>query len=68
MHDLQTNRWYWIRRDDGSLAAYRFHRTVSNTSRATGRSDDDYGEFYVGSMLQTFPLGRVVGEARMPRQ
>ena len=57
--DLKPNEWYWIRRDDGSLAPHLFHRTSSKRGRLVG-------EFYVGSMLQSWPLSRVVGPAHMP--
>lgn len=60
---LQPKHWYWIRRLDGSLAPYQFHRLCPTAERG-GPS----GEFFVGSLLQTWPLGRVIAEARMPRQ
>ncbi len=56
---MKPKHWYWVRRDNGSLAPYRFHQlSPSETTRQ--------GEFFVGSMLQTFSLSRVVGEAKMP--
>lgn len=57
--DLKPNHWYWIRREDGSLAPYRFHRRSNTAKRAVG-------EFFVGSFIQRFPLSAVVGEAQMP--
>ncbi len=60
---LKTEHWYWIRRDDGSLAPYRFHRV-----RRDEKTGSMVGEFFVGSFLQSYPLSRVVGEAQMPRQ
>ena len=57
--DLKPNLWYWIRREDGSLAAYRFHRRSVDRKPAVG-------EFFVGSFIRRFPLSAVVGEARMP--
>lgn len=58
---LESGSWYWLRHDDGSLAPFRFHRekTVDGVRM---------GEFYVGSMLTTWSLGRVVGRAEMPRK
>ena len=58
---LKTHTWYWVRRDDGSLAPYQFHRVRSDTA---GRS---IGEFFVGSLLHGWPLSRVVAEARPPK-
>ncbi len=58
---LEPNQWYWIRRDDGSLAPYRFHRL-----RPAAGGGQAVGEFFVGSFIQSWPLSRVVGEARMP--
>ncbi len=59
--DLQPNRWYWIRRADGSLAPYRFHQL-----RPTKIGGQRTAEFFVGSMLQHWSLSCVVGEAHMP--
>ena len=56
---LKPNHWYWIRREDGSLAPYRFHRLHPDQSLAAG-------EFFVGSFIRRFLLSTVVGEARMP--
>lgn len=58
--DLTPTRWYWIRRDDGTIAPYRFHQAKTDTK---GRR---LGEFFVGSFIRTFPLSAVVGEAQMP--
>jgi hypothetical protein len=57
---LKINQWYWIRREDGSLAPYRFHRIANDSSGRT------LGQFFVGSFLRTFPLSYIVGEAQMP--
>ena len=59
--ELIPRRWYWIRRDDGSLAPYVLHRTRRDPK--TGRR---VGDFFVGSFIQTFGLNQVVGEAHMP--
>lgn len=59
--NLQPNQWYWIRRADGSLAPYRFHQL-----RPANTGGQPTAEFYVGSMLQHWPLSCVVGEATMP--
>ena len=59
---LVPRRWYWVRRKDGSLAPYVFHR--QSTDPKTGRL---VGEFFVGSFIVTFGLNQVVGEAHMPR-
>ena len=56
--NLIKGDWYWIRRADGSLAPYRYHGEVA------GRQGQ--GHFYVGSMLQKFPLSQVVSEALDP--
>ena len=56
---LKPQQWYWIRREDGSLAPYRFHQYRHQRGRRMG-------EFFVGSMVQTFPLSYVVGRAEMP--
>lgn len=58
---LKSKCWYWVRRSDGDLAPYRFHR-VKQLGKVR------CGEFFVGSMLQTFPLSRIVGEAKMPER
>ena len=57
--ELKPTQWYWVRREDGSLAPYRFHKVKT-------RAGVVCGEFFVGSMIQTFALSRVVGEAMMP--
>lgn len=59
---LIPRHWYWVRRKDGSLAPYVFHR--QSTDPKTGRL---VGEFFVGSFIVTFGLNQVVGEAHMPR-
>ncbi|HRX77818.1 MAG TPA: hypothetical protein P5307_02090 [Pirellulaceae bacterium] len=59
-NDLKPTHWYWVRRDDGSIAPYRFHQAKTD---AKGRQ---LGEFFVGSFIRTFPLSAVVGEAEMP--
>jgi hypothetical protein len=58
---LQPNQWYWIRRADGSLAPYRFHQL-----RPAKFGSQPTAEFFVGSMLQHWPLSSVVGKASMP--
>ena len=58
--ELQSMQWYWIRRDDGSLAPYLFHQAKKD---ASGRM---VGEFFMGGKLTTWSLGRVVGIAEMP--
>ena len=58
-NELVSGNWYWIRQDDGSLAPFRFHRI---------KDDEALGLFYVGSMLTTWSLGRVVAEAEMPEE
>lgn len=60
---LTPKSWYWIRRGDGSLAPYVFHRVRED--EATGRV---VAEFFVGSFLQSFQLNQIVGEARMPKR
>ena len=59
---LKPEQWYWLRRDDGSIAAYRFHRLKAAPRDGAATC----GEFFVGSMLQTFPLSRVIAAAEMP--
>lgn len=61
-NSLIPARWYWVRRDDGSIAPYRFHQAKTDSR---GRR---LGEFFVGSFIRTFPLSAVVGEAHMPKQ
>lgn len=58
---LIPKNWYWIRRADGSLAPYLFHRLSTNAE--TGRQQ---AEFFVGSFIQFFELSQVVGPAEMP--
>lgn len=58
---LQTRQWYWIRRADGSLAPYIFHRVTFEETSGRQRA-----EFFVGSFIQTFELSQVVGAAEMP--
>ena len=60
-HELISEHWYWIRREDGSLAPYRFHRLRHDHKRNLL-----VGDFYVGSFLQSFLPRQVVGEAMMP--
>jgi hypothetical protein len=60
--ELKPTQWYWVRREDGSVAPYRFHQAKTD---AQGRR---LGEFFVGSFIRTFPLSAVVGEAEMPSQ
>ena len=60
--ELKPTYWYWVRRDDGSIAPYRLHQTKTD---ALGRR---LGEFFVGSFIRTFPLSAVIGEAEMPSQ
>ncbi len=63
MHEqFQPNQWYWIRREDGSVAPYRFHRVSTDPA---GRL---VGEFFVGSFIRRFSLSRVIGEAQMPQR
>lgn len=56
---LKPGSWYWLRQDNGSLSPFRFHRVKRDAGKVVG-------EFYVGSMLTTWSLGRVVAEAEMP--
>ena len=58
---LKPQVWYWVRRDDGSLAPYQFHCVRSD---AEGRL---IANFFVGSLLHGWPLSRVVAEARTPK-
>jgi hypothetical protein len=58
---LKPRQWYWVRRDDGSLAPYVFHRICTDKWASQPKA-----EFFVGSMLQTWPIGRVVAAAEMP--
>lgn len=58
---LQQRHWYWIRRQDGSLAPYVFHQI---------RRDDEgklVADFFVGSFLVPFGLNQIEGEATMPK-
>lgn len=57
---LEPRCWYWIRRDDGSLSAYLFHALKRDEEGRT------VAEFFVGSMLHTWPLGRILGKAEAP--
>ena len=57
-HELKPQHWYWIRRRDGTIAPYQFHRLASPIG-----SNQIRGEFFVGSMIQVFSIGHVVGEA-----
>ena len=59
--NLVPMQWYWIRRDDGSLAPYLFHQKKIDTQ------GNQLGEFFMGSKLTTWSLGRVVGVAEMPQ-
>ena len=59
-NELKPTQWYWVRREDGSIAPYRFHQS---TTDAKGRR---LGKFFVGSFIRTFPLSAVIGEAEMP--
>ncbi len=56
---LCPKHWYWVRSEKGTLSPFRFHKVVS-------KNGVQAGEFFVGSMIQTFPLSRVVGPAKMP--
>lgn len=58
---LQSADWYWVRRPDGSVAPYRFHRV-----RRDNVDGPELAEFFVGSMVQAFPLSAVVAKALMP--
>ena len=58
--ELKPGQWYWIRTPGGSLQPYRLYRVHDTGQRRTG-------EFYVGSMLVTFSLGLVAGEAQGPQ-
>lgn len=58
---LIPRRWYWVRRSDGSLAPYVFHRLRHDLA-----TDVWVAEFFVGSFIQTFRLNQIVGECRMP--
>ncbi|MBK96247.1 MAG: hypothetical protein CMJ79_11115 [Planctomycetaceae bacterium] len=57
---LESMKWYWVRRDDGSLAPYLFHKKKRDPH------GNLVGEFFMGSKLTTWSLGRVVGVAEMP--
>ena len=59
--DLEPGQWYWLRQENGTLAPFRFHRTKLDGETLVG-------EFYVGSMLTTWSLGKVVGKADMPER
>ena len=59
--NLVPMQWYWIRRDDGSLAPYLFHQ------KKVDAQGNQLGEFFMGSKLTTWSLGRVVGVAEMPQ-
>jgi hypothetical protein len=59
--DLTPKTWYWIRRSDGSLAPYLFHRLCADE-----RSGREQAEFFVGSFIQVFELSQIVGPAEMP--
>ncbi|MFK7819725.1 MAG: hypothetical protein AB8G99_13480 [Planctomycetaceae bacterium] len=60
---LKAGQWYWIRRKDGAVVPYRFHKV-----REQPYSNKFEGEFFVGSMICVFPLSAVVAEAQAPRQ
>ena len=59
---LIPKSWYWIRRADGSLAPYVFHRLIADEN-----SNRQRAEFFVGSFIQTFELSQIVGPAEMPK-
>ena len=59
--ELKSKHWYWVRRDDGSLIPYLFHKV-----RHDPKSQQLVADFFVGSFLRSWPLGRVLGEAQMP--
>lgn len=56
--ELKPGNWYWIRRRDGSVIPYRFHKLNPRSEH-----QPNSGQFFVGSFIQSFSLGRVVGEA-----
>jgi hypothetical protein len=58
---LRPRHWYFVRRDDGSLAPYQFHGV-----RHDPRRGQVVAQFFVGSLLQEWPLSRVVAAAQMP--
>ena len=58
---LRPRQWYWVRRDDGSVAAYPLHRVCRDLRTGVMRA-----EFFVGSFVRSWPASRVVGEAQMP--
>ena len=60
--DLKSHEWYWVRRADGSIAPYRFHRIRRD------ESNRPVAEFFVGSMVQAFPASAVVAKALMPER
>ncbi|HIF31460.1 MAG TPA: hypothetical protein EYG57_16790 [Planctomycetes bacterium] len=60
-NDLTPGQWYWIRKPNGATAPYIFHHLKKDPC-----TNAWVGVFHVGSMLVTFPLNLVVGEARMP--
>lgn len=59
--NMKPGHWYWLRQENGSLAPFRFHRVKKSAGKHVG-------EFYVGSMLTTWSLGKVVAEAEMPQE
>jgi len=62
MDELQQKKWYWVRRDDGSTVPYVFHQV-----RRDEKTGQLVGDFFVGSFIRSWPLGRIVGEAQMPK-
>lgn len=58
---LKPKQWYWVRRDDGSMAAYPLYRVCMDL-----RTGIRHAEFFVGSFVRSWPASRVVGEAQMP--
>lgn len=58
--ELKPKSWYWIRRPDGTLAPYVFHRISRDPQGQT------VAEFFVGSFLVTFQLSQIEAEAQMP--
>jgi hypothetical protein len=60
--DLQQKNWYWVRRSNGRIDAYRFHALTRDPD-----SGNTMGQFFIGSSLAAWPLSSVLSEAQMPR-
>ena len=53
-------RWYWVRHPSGDTTPHVLNRTYQD---ANGRK---MAEFYVGSMLKSWPASCIVAEAKTP--